>query len=93
MARLTHLIRGIIIQAYERGEASPLLRDFFYQLTGPRLDDEPFASFVDDLVRLLARTDMAAVLADFGKRTRQEDPVVHRGGQCRRLAKLRPRTP
>ncbi|MFA5205064.1 MAG: type ISP restriction/modification enzyme, partial [Lentisphaeria bacterium] len=58
-------------------KSNPFLRDFFYQLTGPRLDDEPFASFVDDLVRLLARTDMAAVLADFGKRTRQEDPVVH----------------
>ena len=142
MARITHMIRDVIIQAYERNEASPLLRewreafarvliaeldqpehtaefadmiaqtiayglfsarvmgggpktftraeaqhlipksnpflrDFFYQLTGPRLDDEPFASFVDDLVRLLARTNMSAVLADFGKRTRQEDPVVH----------------
>src|SRR5207244_7999951 len=28
-------------------------------------------------VALLAATDMDAVLADFGKRTRQEDPVVH----------------
>ena len=58
-------------------KANPFLRDFFIQITGPQLDDEPFASFVDDLVHLLAHTDMAAVLADFGGRTRQEDPVVH----------------
>lgn len=58
-------------------KSNPFLRDFFIQITGPQLDDEPFASFVDDLVNLLAHTDMAAVLADFGRRTRQEDPVVH----------------
>jgi hypothetical protein len=58
-------------------KSNPFLRDFFIQITGPQLDDEPFASFVDDLVNLLAHTDMEAVLADFGRRTRQEDPVVH----------------
>jgi len=58
-------------------KSNPFLRDFFIQISGPQLDDEPFASFVDDLVNLLAHTDMAAVLADFGRRTRQEDPVVH----------------
>ena len=141
MARLTHLIRDIIFEAFNRGEAStllqgwreafakvlvadldqpektgefadmlaqtlayglfsarlrdltpgftrqeaqtliprtnPFLRDFFYQITGPQLDDEPFASFVDDIVTLLAHTDMHAVLADFGNRTKQQDPVVH----------------
>lgn len=141
MARLTHLIRDIIYEAFNRGEASillqgwreafakvlvaeldqpektgefadmlaqtlayglfsarlrdltpgftrqeaqtliprtnPFLRDFFYQVTGPQLDDEPFASFVEDIVALLAHTDMTAILRDFGKRTRQEDPVVH----------------
>jgi predicted helicase len=58
-------------------KSNPFLRDFFIQITGPQLDDEPFASFVDDLVNLLAHTDMEAVLTDFGRRTRQEDPVVH----------------
>ncbi|MBI1879280.1 MAG: DNA methyltransferase, partial [Chloroflexi bacterium] len=57
--------------------SNPFLRDFFIQITGPHLDDEPFASFVTDLVSLLAHTDMEAVLADFGRRTRQEDPLVH----------------
>ena len=58
-------------------KSNPFLRDFFIQITGPQLDDEPFASFVNDLVNLLAHTDMEAVLTDFGRRTRQEDPIVH----------------
>ncbi|MDM8528661.1 hypothetical protein QUF58_10710 [Anaerolineales bacterium HSG24] len=62
---------------YRIPKSNPFLRDFFIQITGPQLDDEPFASFVDDLVNLLANTDMEAVLTDFGRRTRQEDPVVH----------------
>ena len=56
---------------------NPFLRRFFYQITGPDLDDEPYAGFVNDLVQLLAQADMDAILADFGKRTRQEDPTVH----------------
>ena len=56
---------------------NPFLRDFFYQITGPGLDAEPYAGFVNDLVQLLAEADMAAILADFGKRTRQDDPTVH----------------
>ncbi len=56
---------------------NPFLRTFFGFITGPDLDDEPFAGYVNDLVALLANTDMLAVLADFGKRTRQEDPIVH----------------
>jgi len=58
-------------------KSNPFLRDFFYQITGPQLDDEPFGVFVDDLVNTLAHTDMDRVLAEFGRRTRQEDPVVH----------------
>jgi hypothetical protein len=56
---------------------NPFLRRFFYEITGPDLDDEPYAGFVDDLVQLLAHADMGAILADFGKRTRQQDPTVH----------------
>lgn len=57
--------------------SNPFLRNFFIDISNPRLDDEPFACFVDDLVLLLANTDMANVLANFGRRTKQEDPVVH----------------
>ena len=135
MARLTHIIRDIIITAFDTGEASmllqgwrdafakvliadlnqpektpefsdmfaqtlayglftarimditpgdfsrseaqhlipksnPFLRDFFIQISGPQLDDEPFAPFVNDLVNLLVYTDMESILAEFGRRTR-----------------------
>ncbi|MDP9238488.1 MAG: N-6 DNA methylase [Chloroflexota bacterium] len=63
--------------ATEIPKTNPFLRRFFGAITGVALDDEPYAGFVDDLVQLLANTDMHAVLADFGKRTRQLDPVVH----------------
>ncbi|HEX5548210.1 MAG TPA: hypothetical protein VFX24_12425, partial [Ktedonobacterales bacterium] len=63
--------------AREIPKTNPFLRRLFAAITGPDLDDEPFAGFVDDLTQLLARADMEAILADFGHRTRQEDPIVH----------------
>jgi predicted helicase len=141
MARLTHLIRDIIVAAFEQGQASdlltgwrqafaevlipgldepeqleqfadmfaqtlayglfsarvmhphgdftrhraqeliprtnPFLRDFFSYITGPQLSDEPYVGFVNDLIQILAQSDMEAILADFGRRTRREDPMVH----------------
>ena len=53
------------------------MRKFFYQITGPDLDDEPYAGYVNDLVQLLAHADMDAILEDFGRHTRQDDPTVH----------------
>jgi len=139
MARLAHIIRDVIVQAFERDEASdnlaglrqaleaalvpdlkvadfadmfsqtlayglfaakvnhrgprgsfrragaaaaipktnPFLRQLFESIAGVTLEAEPFAGLVDDLTQLLDYTDIGAVLSDFGKRTRQEDPVVH----------------
>ncbi len=138
MARLAHMIRDVIIQTFEKQEASdnlkdlysafqevllpelktqefadmfaqtlayglfaarynhtqkalfrrddaskeiprtnPFLRKLFGTIAGPDLDDEPFVGFVDDLAQVLAFTAMDAVLADFGKSTHQEDPIVH----------------
>ncbi|MEA3406906.1 MAG: N-6 DNA methylase, partial [Chloroflexota bacterium] len=56
---------------------NPFLRDFFYYITGPQLDDEPYAGLVKDLVQILAHADMVSVLENFGQRTRQGDPTVH----------------
>jgi predicted helicase len=79
-ARYNH--RGA--KAFDRNDAAkeiprtnPFLRRLFGTIAGPDLDDEPYAGFVDDLARTLAATDMEAVLADFGKHTRQQDPIVH----------------
>ena len=57
-------------------KTNPFLRKLFNTIAGPDLDDR-IAWAVDQLAVLLARADMAAILADFGKRTRREDPVVH----------------
>lgn len=63
--------------ASEIPKTNPFLRRLFSTITGPDLDDEPYAGFVDDLVQILAHANIHEVLADFGERTRQEDPVVH----------------
>jgi len=63
--------------AREIPKTNPFLRQLFDNITGTTLDDEPYVNYVDDLVQVLANTDIDSVLADFGKRTKQEDPVVH----------------
>jgi predicted helicase len=63
--------------ASEIPKTNPFLRKLFETITGADLDEEPYAGFVDDLAQLLADTDIGAVLADFGKRTARQDPVVH----------------
>ncbi len=57
-------------------DTTPFLRDVFGRIAGPGIDIR-LAWIVDDLALLLERADMASILADFGRRTRREDPVVH----------------
>src|SRR6266581_9123478 len=61
---------------YDIPKTNPFLRKMFGYIAGPELD-ERIVWAVDDLAEVLNRSDMAAILHDFGKRTRQEDPVVH----------------
>ncbi|MBE3561718.1 MAG: N-6 DNA methylase, partial [Ktedonobacteraceae bacterium] len=63
--------------AKEIPRTNPFLRRLFGTIAGPDLDDEPFVGFVDELAQVLAYTDMDAVLADFGRKTRRDDPIVH----------------
>ena len=61
-------------------KTNPFLRDFFDLITGPKLDDEPFIGFVQDLVTMLECADMGTILEDFGRGVengRRRDPVVH----------------
>jgi predicted helicase len=58
-------------------KTNPFLKKLFDSITGSSLDEEPYVDFVDDLVQILANTDMEKVLENFGKRTKQEDPIVH----------------
>jgi predicted helicase len=61
---------------YDLPKTNPFLRKMFNYIAGTDLD-ERIVWAVDDLAELLNRTDIEAILKDFGKRTRQEDPVVH----------------
>ncbi|HZO74798.1 MAG TPA: type ISP restriction/modification enzyme [Ktedonobacteraceae bacterium] len=63
--------------AKEIPRTNPFLRRLFGSIAGPMLDDEPFVGFVDELAQVLAYTDIDEVMADFGKKTRQEDPIVY----------------
>jgi len=78
-ARIRYEKGGFTRQAaqYLIPKTNPFLREFFSYITGVQLDDEPYAGLVEDLVQVLALADMEQVLADFGQRTRQDDPTVH----------------
>lgn len=76
-ARLTagnHFVREHA--AFDLPKTNPFLRRMFNHIAGPELDGR-IVWIVDDLTSLLDRTDMEGILRDFGRRTRQEDPVVH----------------
>lgn len=62
--------------ASELPKTNPFLRKLFQNIAGFNLD-ERIAWAVDDLADMLAKADMGAILSDFGKATRREDPVVH----------------
>jgi predicted helicase len=69
-----HFIRELA--AFDLPKTNPFLRKMFSHIAGPDLDDR-IAWIVDDLTNLLDHTDMEEILKDFGKRTRQEDPIIH----------------
>lgn len=77
-ARCNHAGHGFTRQhaGHELPKTNPFLRKLFNTIAGADLDDR-IAWAVDDLAELLARADMEAILEDFGRATRQEDPVVH----------------
>ncbi len=62
--------------AYDIPRTNPFLQTMFRDMAGPDLPTS-LDWIVDDLVNLLEHADIGAILADFGKRTRTEDPVVH----------------
>jgi len=57
-------------------KTNPFLRNLFNQIAGIELD-ERLVWMVDHLCAVLNRADIAAILENFGRKTRQEDPVVH----------------
>ncbi len=57
-------------------KSNPFLRKIFQDIAGYDLD-ERIAWIVDDLVAAFAATDMPKVMANFGKTTGQQDPILH----------------
>lgn len=62
--------------AYDLPKTNPFLRRMFSNIAGPDLHEQ-LIWIVNDLTSILERTDIAAILKDFGRSTRREDPVVH----------------
>jgi predicted helicase len=62
--------------AHSIPKTNPFLRNLFDQIAGINMDAR-LTWAVEHLIEVLNHSDIAAILADFGKHTRQEDPVVH----------------
>jgi len=56
--------------------SNPFLRKLFQYIAGYDLDDR-IRWIVDDLADIFKHTDVSAILKDFGKETRQTDPMIH----------------
>lgn len=62
---------------YHLPKSNPFLRSLFSKMVGPDNEEPRITEWIEELALLLARSDMFHILESFGKRTRQEDPVVH----------------
>lgn len=57
-------------------KSNPFLRKLFQDIAGYDLDDR-LVWIVDELVSIFLASDVADIMKNFGKSTKQEDPVVH----------------
>lgn len=57
-------------------KSNPFLRKLFQDIAGYDLDDR-LVWIVDELVNIFLAADVAEIMKNFGKSTKQEDPVVH----------------
>jgi predicted helicase len=56
--------------------SNPFLRKLFQTIAGYDLDAR-IAWIVDDLVQIFLASDVAVIMRNFGKSTKQEDPIIH----------------
>lgn len=71
------------LESFSRSEAArlipksnPFLRKLFMEIAGIDLDDR-LVWIVDDLVTIFLASDVSKIMKNFGKSTKQTDPVVH----------------
>jgi len=63
--------------AYKYLHSNPFMRKLFLEVSEQVEGIAIIQPYFKDIVSLLNRADFNAILADFGRRTRTEDPVVH----------------
>lgn len=56
--------------------SNPFLRKLFQSIAGYDLDSR-IAWIVDDLVQIFLASDVAQIMSNFGKSTKQDDPIIH----------------
>jgi predicted helicase len=56
--------------------SNPFLRKLFQTIAGYDLDAR-IAWIVDDLVQIFLASDVAVIMRNFGKSTKQDDPIIH----------------
>ena len=66
-----------LLGAYQYLFGNKFLRRLFSDVSEELDEIEIIRPYLLDIVSLLNRADFSGILADFGKRTRTEDPVVH----------------
>jgi len=66
-----------LMGAYQFLFGNKFLRRLFSDVSEELDDIDIIRPYLQDIVSLLNRADFHSILADFGKRTRTEDPVVH----------------
>jgi predicted helicase len=69
--------RFTLAGAYQFLFGNKFLRRLFSDVSEELDEIDIIRPYLQDIVSLLNRADFASILADFGKRTRTEDPVVH----------------
>ena len=57
-------------------QSNPFLRKLFQYIAGYELDNR-LIWLVEELVQIFLATDVASVMHNFGKSTRQNDPIIH----------------
>lgn len=57
-------------------QSNPFLRKLFQYIAGYELDNR-LTWLVDELVQIFLATDVASVMNNFGRSTRQHDPIIH----------------
>jgi predicted helicase len=57
-------------------QSNPLLRNLFQSIAGYNIDDR-ITTTVDNLAEVFRHADVKSILEGFGKRTAQQDPIIH----------------